>query len=63
VCDRCMKMGLLLYPGHGGADGVRGDHIMVAPPFVATEEQLDIIVLTLRQAIELSVRDLGPGSD
>jgi adenosylmethionine-8-amino-7-oxononanoate aminotransferase len=63
VCDRCMKMGLLLYPGHGGADGVRGDHIMVAPPFVATEEQLDIIVLTLRQAIEVSVRELGPASD
>jgi adenosylmethionine-8-amino-7-oxononanoate aminotransferase len=26
------KRGLLLYPGSGGADGVRGDHVIVAPP-------------------------------
>jgi len=52
VCERTMQMGVLLYPGHGGADGVRGDHVMVAPPFVATEEQLETIVLVLRKAID-----------
>ena len=31
VCDRCMELGVLLYPGHGSADGVRGDHLIVAP--------------------------------
>ena len=51
VCDRCMELGVLLYPGHGSADGVRGDHLMVAPPYVVTEDQLDTIVATLRQAI------------
>ncbi|MGC9333975.1 MAG: aminotransferase class III-fold pyridoxal phosphate-dependent enzyme, partial [Anaerolineae bacterium] len=52
VCARCMELGVLLYPGHGSVDGVRGDHLMVAPPYVVTEDQLDTIVQTLRRAIE-----------
>jgi adenosylmethionine-8-amino-7-oxononanoate aminotransferase len=52
VCARCMERGVLFYPGHGSVDGVRGDHLMVAPPYVVTEEQIDIIVGTLREAIE-----------
>jgi adenosylmethionine-8-amino-7-oxononanoate aminotransferase len=51
VCSRCMDRGVLLYPGHGSADGCRGDHLMVAPPFIVTEEQIDLVVDTLRQAI------------
>ncbi|HSR32443.1 MAG TPA: aspartate aminotransferase family protein [Anaerolineae bacterium] len=51
VCAHCMEMGVLLYPGHGSADGMRGDHLMVAPPFIATEGQVDVIVGTLREAI------------
>jgi adenosylmethionine-8-amino-7-oxononanoate aminotransferase len=52
VCERCMELGVLLYPGHGSVDGLRGDHLMVAPPYVVTEDQLDTIVRTLRRAIE-----------
>jgi adenosylmethionine-8-amino-7-oxononanoate aminotransferase len=51
VCAHCMEMGVLLYPGHGSADGARGDHLMIAPPFIATEEHVDVIVRTLREAI------------
>lgn len=57
VCSRCMDMGVLLYPGHGSADGLRGDHLMVAPPYVVTEEQIDVIVTTLAEAIrQVSLR-------
>ena len=52
VCARCMEMGVLLYPGHGSVDGVRGDHMMVGPPYVVTEGQIGIIVETWRQAIQ-----------
>ncbi|MCL7452292.1 MAG: aspartate aminotransferase family protein [Anaerolineae bacterium] len=52
VCARCMELGVLLYPGHGSVDGVRGDHLMVAPPYVVTGDQLEVIVGTLRRAIE-----------
>jgi adenosylmethionine-8-amino-7-oxononanoate aminotransferase len=51
VCARCMQMGVLLYPGHGSADGRRGDHLMVAPPFVVTEGEVAIILDVLRRAI------------
>ncbi len=51
VCSRCMELGVLLYPGHGTADGWRGDHLMVAPPYIVTEEQIDFVVDTLLRAI------------
>jgi len=52
VCEACLERGVLFYPGHGGVDGSRGDHIMVAPPFIVTAEQVEAIALTLREAID-----------
>ena len=52
VCERCMELGVLLYPGHGSVDGVRGDHLMVAPPYVVTEDEIQVILHTLGRAIE-----------
>ena len=52
VSAHCREMGVLLYPGHGSVDGVQGDHVMIAPPFVVTEEQIDLIVETLGRAIQ-----------
>ena len=51
VCARAMERGVLFYPGHGGADGVRGDHLMVAPPLIVTEAEIETIVDALRQAV------------
>jgi adenosylmethionine-8-amino-7-oxononanoate aminotransferase len=51
VCARCMADGVLLYPGRGSAGGGRGDHLMVAPPFVVTEDQITSIVDVLRRAV------------
>jgi len=51
VWAHCLEAGVLLYPGHGCADGVRGDHLMVAPPYVVTGEQIDLIAGRLREAI------------
>ncbi|WP_448090685.1 aspartate aminotransferase family protein [Pseudomonas azerbaijanoccidentalis] len=36
--------GMACYPSGGTADGVRGDHILFAPPYIITESQLDDIV-------------------
>jgi len=36
-------------------DGARGDHVLLAPPFVITEEQIDELVSVLREAIEAAV--------
>jgi len=43
--------GLLLYWGTGLADGTNGDAILVGPPFVITESELERLVDTLAAAI------------
>jgi hypothetical protein len=44
VADLAFERGVIFYPGSGGADGARGDHLMLAPPFVVTEAQIDEVV-------------------
>jgi adenosylmethionine-8-amino-7-oxononanoate aminotransferase len=51
IGSRAFEKGLITYPGGGGADGVRGDHILLAPPFIITEEQIDRLVGILDDAI------------
>jgi len=51
VGDLAFERGVILYPGHGCVDGVRGDHVLVAPPFVITEGEIDEVVDVLRGAV------------
>lgn len=51
VGDLAFEHGVIFYPGSGGADGVRGDHVMVAPPLVITEGQIEEVVAVLRAAV------------
>jgi adenosylmethionine-8-amino-7-oxononanoate aminotransferase len=46
-----MERGLLCYPMGGTIDGRRGDHIVLAPPYIAEEEHLDEMVALLAQTI------------
>lgn len=36
--------GLLIYPGGGTVDGLSGDHILLAPPYNVTDQELETIV-------------------
>ena len=45
------QRGLILYPGSGAVDGVRGDHLLIGPPLNVTESELDELVSLLRQAL------------
>jgi adenosylmethionine-8-amino-7-oxononanoate aminotransferase len=49
--ERCLDNGLIVYPGWGGVDGVRGDHIQVAPPLIVTEDQIAEIVSLLDRSL------------
>ncbi len=49
--DAAFERGLIIYPSSGNADGVNGDQVMVAPPFIVSDEQLDEIVALLGEAI------------
>ena len=53
-----MEAGMLCYPMGGTIDGVRGDHVLLAPPFISTEAQIDEIVEKLSRAIESGTRAL-----
>lgn len=52
VKSEAMKRGLMCYPMGGTIDGKLGDHVLLAPPFIATREDLDIITERLAEAIE-----------
>ncbi len=52
VKANAMERGLMVYPMGGTIDGVRGDHVLLAPPFVATKADLEEIVGRLAAAID-----------
>ena len=47
-----MARGLCCYPSGGTVDGRVGDHVMLAPPFIVNDSQLDQIVERLKGAID-----------
>ena len=50
-----MQEGLLCYPMGGAADGKRGDHVLLAPPFIVSEAHLDEIVGALDRTIKTAI--------
>ena len=46
-----MEAGLICYPGGGTADGRDGVHILLAPPFIVSNEQLDELVDALNTTL------------
>ena len=48
--------GLLCYPMGGTVDGVQGDHVLLAPPFIVSEAQLDELVDKLATALTAALR-------
>jgi adenosylmethionine-8-amino-7-oxononanoate aminotransferase len=55
VKREAMTRGLLVYPGGGTIDGVRGDHVLIAPPFIIDAATLDTVVERLGDAIDAAV--------
>ncbi|KES25161.1 MULTISPECIES: aspartate aminotransferase family protein [unclassified Pseudomonas] len=53
-----MQEGLLCYPMGGTLDGRSGDHILLAPPFILEEAQLDELVDKLQRAIDQAIGSL-----
>ena len=52
VAQAAMRRGLLVYPMQGSVDGVSGDHLLIAPPAVITQEQIQWAVDQLRDSIQ-----------
>lgn len=47
-----MELGLMCYPSAGTIDGKLGHHILLAPPYIIDEPQLDELVTKLGEAVD-----------
>ncbi len=56
VKAEAMARGLMVYPMGGTIDGQRGDHVLLAPPFIATTGDLAEIVGRLSESIDAALR-------
>lgn len=50
-----IEAGLICYPMGGTIDGRRGDHVLLAPPYIIEDAQIDELVNKLSSAIRQSV--------
>jgi adenosylmethionine-8-amino-7-oxononanoate aminotransferase len=50
-----MREGLLCYPMGGTIDGSRGDHVLLAPPYIIRESELDVVVERLARALDAGI--------
>jgi len=46
----------MCYPMGGTIDGARGDHVLLAPPFIVEEQQLAELVHKLAEALDAVLR-------
>lgn len=52
IYEAALARGVLTYPIQGCADGTRGDHILLAPPFIISASEIHFLAETLRSAID-----------
>jgi len=52
VKQNAMELGLACYPSGGTIDGLRGDHVLLAPPYLVNEKQVEEIVSKLGDAVD-----------
>ena len=50
-----LDLGLMCYPSQGCADGTQGDHVLLAPAYTSTREEIETICDLITQAIETAL--------
>ena len=58
IKKQAMARGLMVYPMGGTVDGRLGDHVLLAPPFIATEAEFGVIAQRLRAAIAAAIESV-----
>jgi adenosylmethionine-8-amino-7-oxononanoate aminotransferase len=54
-----LERGLACYPAGGTVDGVRGDHVLLAPPYIVSAQEIDMIVDRLGAAVDAVIKDVS----
>jgi adenosylmethionine-8-amino-7-oxononanoate aminotransferase len=55
IKQAAIELGLMIYPMGGTIDGKNGDHILLAPPFTITQNQIDELIEKLILAIDTGI--------
>jgi adenosylmethionine-8-amino-7-oxononanoate aminotransferase len=55
IKSEAMARGLMVYPTGGTVDGLNGDHVLIAPPFIVNDAQIGTIVDRLGEAIDAAL--------
>ena len=50
---RAFELGVAIYPGMATVDGHKGDHVLLAPPYTISEEELREITKVMRKAYDI----------
>src|SRR6516225_4831133 len=58
VKREAMARGLMVYPMGGTADGQRGDHVLIAPPFIVDATAIDTIVERLGVSVDAATAEI-----
>jgi adenosylmethionine-8-amino-7-oxononanoate aminotransferase len=56
-----MEAGLICYPSGGNVDGRRGDTVIIAPPYNASDAELSEIAHLFGRAACRALADIGAG--
>jgi len=54
-----LSNGLACYPAGGTMDGRSGDHVLLAPPYIATSDDIDMIVDRLGSAVDSALQSIN----
>lgn len=60
--EAAQQAGLVVWPNVGHADGTNGDLVMVAPPFIVTEQEIDEIVRRFAEALDVTLKSGQPSA-
>jgi len=59
IKQEAMTLGLMCYPMGGTIDGRQGDHVLLAPPFICTKDDINLIVEKLGDAVDISLKSVA----
>lgn len=51
IQQQALQRGLMVYPAQGCADGTLGDHVLLAPSYTSTPQEIDQILALLTAAV------------
>jgi adenosylmethionine-8-amino-7-oxononanoate aminotransferase len=58
IKKEAFSRGLMVYPMGGTVDGRYGDHVLLAPPFIASDSELALIAQRLHDAIQAALESV-----